>query len=111
MSEPLVLADSWRKVMHAAGFRCQCTGECGNAHKRGGGHCPREHDQHASKHRGPVHLIAAPADPATPVVQAAQLPLHQLRAWCPDCHDGARRASNRAARSQPDGAQESLFAP
>jgi hypothetical protein len=110
MSEPIVLPGSWRAVMKAAGFRCQCTGECGSAHRKGGGRCPREHDQHASKHSGPIHLSAAPADPATPTVQAARLPLAQLRAWCPACRDGARRASERAARSQLDPEQGSLFA-
>ncbi|MGH3309741.1 MAG: hypothetical protein ACRDP3_04010 [Streptomyces sp.] len=110
MSEPIALPGPWRTVMQAAGYRCQCTGECGSAHKKGDGRCPREHDQHASKHRGPIHPAAAPADPTTPALAAARLPASRLRAWCPDCHDGARRASNRAARSQPDDAQGSLFA-
>jgi hypothetical protein len=110
MSEPIVLPDPWRQVMQAADWRCQCTGQCGNAHKKGDGRCPREHDQHASKHRGPIHLVAAPADPSMSALAAARLPLSQLRAWCPDCHAGARRAANRAKRSQPDPTQGALFA-
>lgn len=109
MSEPVALPAVWRAVMEAAGFRCQCAGACGNAHKKGDGRCSRVHDQHASKHRGPIHLTVAPADPTTPAVQAVRLPAEQLRAWCPDCHDGARRAGNRAARSQPDPDQGALF--
>jgi hypothetical protein len=110
MSEPIVLPALWRHVMQAAGYRCQCTGACGSAHKKGGGRCPRMHDQHASKHRGPIHLTAAPVDPALPALAAARLPTSALRAWCPDCHDGARRASNRAKRSHVDPDQGALFA-
>ena len=110
MSEPTVLAHIWQAVMQAAGYRCQCTRECGSPHKQGDGRCPRVHDSYASKHRGPVHLLAAPADPATPALTAARLPAAALRAWCPTCHDGARRAANRTTRSQPDPAQGSLFA-
>lgn len=110
MSEPIVLPGPWRQVMRAAGWRCQCTGQCDSDHKQGDGRCPHEHDKHAGKHSAPVRLLAAPCDPTTPVVQAAQLPTSQLRAWCPACHDGARRAINRAKRSQPHPAQGALFA-
>jgi hypothetical protein len=109
MSEPIAYADQWRQVMQAAGYRCQCAGECGNGHTKAGGRCPRVHDQHASKHRGPIHLTAAPANPATPTGAAVRLPLAELLAWCPDCHDGARRAANRKSRTEPDPAQDSLF--
>ena len=109
VSEPIVSADAWNAVMRAAGFRCQCRGECGNPHKKGAGRCPREHDQYASKHRGPVRLISAPADPAVTGVAATRLPRGELRAWCPECHDGARRAANRAARQVPDTDQSHLF--
>ncbi|WP_369272565.1 hypothetical protein AB5J55_23540 [Streptomyces sp. R11] len=104
MSEPMTGARMWHPVMRAASFRCQCTGQCGNAHKKAQGRCPREHDQAASKHRGPIHLSAAPTDPLTPVVQACRLPASALMAWCPDCHTAARRRANAAARmaSQPD---------
>ncbi|MFE6173717.1 hypothetical protein [Streptomyces sp. NPDC056464] len=109
MSEPITGAEMWRPVIRAAGFRCQCTGQCGNAHKKAQGRCPREHDHAASKHRGPLHLIAAPADLLTPVVQACRLPADALMAWCPDCHTAARRRANTAARTaeQPD--QGALF--
>ncbi|MFG3254947.1 hypothetical protein [Streptomyces sp. NPDC048172] len=109
MSEPIAYADLWRAVMEAAGFRCQCTGECGNKHAKSRGRCPREHDQHASRHRGPVRLTAAPANPATGARAAAQLPVSALRAWCPDCHDAARRAVSRETRSAADPAQNALF--
>jgi hypothetical protein len=109
MSEPIAYADTWRPVMCAAGFRCQCRGECGNDHKKGKGRCPREHDQLASKHRGPVRLLAAPADPIVTGLAAARLPTARLRAWCPDCLDGARRAANRQARAEPAADQTSLF--
>lgn len=97
MSEPIVYAGQWGAVMRAAGRRCQCRGECGNEHKKGAGRCPREHDQYASKHRGPVRLVAAPADPAVTGTAAARLPLSALSAWCPDCLDAARRSARKAA--------------
>ncbi|TDC21251.1 hypothetical protein E1265_18545 [Streptomyces sp. 8K308] len=110
MSEPIAYAALWRPVMKAAGFRCQCRGECGNPHKSGQGRCPREHDQHASRHRGGiVRLIAAPADPSLTGLAAARADRSQLRAWCPDCHDNARRAANRAARTEVVSEQGGLF--
>ncbi|WHX19318.1 hypothetical protein QFW82_20795 [Streptomyces malaysiensis subsp. malaysiensis] len=109
MSEPIVYAAVWQPVMEAAGYRCQCTGQCGNAHIKGQGRCPREHDHHAGKHRGPVRLIAAPADPLTPPLAAAGLPASGLRAWCPDCQKATRRAAQRAVRSTPDPTQGGLF--
>ncbi|MGX9228027.1 hypothetical protein ACWV95_20755 [Streptomyces albus] len=74
MSEPIAYAAVWRAVMQAAGYRCQCTGQCGNPHKNSSGRCPREHDQCASKRRGPVHLAAAPADLSQGQRMAAALP-------------------------------------
>ncbi|WP_063784285.1 hypothetical protein [Streptomyces sp. SBT349] len=109
MSEPIVYAGTWRAVMAAAGRRCQCRGECGNPHKKGEGRCPKEHDRYASKHRAPVRLIAAPADPTVTGLAAAALSRGELLAWCPECHDGARRAANRQSRNQPDPEQDSLF--
>ncbi|GAB2887539.1 hypothetical protein [Streptomyces mayteni] len=109
MSEPIAYADLWHPVMRAAGYRCQCRGECGNDHKKGQGRCPREHDQHASKHRGPVRLIAAPADPTLTGLAAARAERSQLRAWCPDCHDNARRGARKAAATAPVADQGGLF--
>jgi hypothetical protein len=109
VSEPIVYAATWRKVMTAAGFRCQCTGACGNPHHSGAGRCPREHDRYASKRRGPIRLTAAPADPATPAQAAARLPVAALRAWCSDCRDGAARAARRTARTTPGTSQDGLF--
>ncbi|MFG3346924.1 hypothetical protein ACGF1Z_17880 [Streptomyces sp. NPDC048018] len=108
MSEPLVAAGVWRPVMEAAGYRCQCTGQCGSTHAKGDGRCPREHDHHASKTRGPVHLVAAPPDPLTSTLAAARLPVAALRAWCPACYSAARRIANRAA-TQDTGDEFALF--
>ncbi|MFE6689722.1 hypothetical protein ACFVFQ_25000 [Streptomyces sp. NPDC057743] len=101
MSEPIVYADQWRHVMKAAGWRCQCTGQCGIPHIKGEGRCVREHDRHASKHRSPIHLIAAPAEPTTPPLAAARLGARDLRAWCPDCHTAASRAARKTRASEP----------
>ncbi|MGD3107553.1 hypothetical protein [Streptomyces sp. YGL11-2] len=101
MSEPIAYAALWRPVMDAAGWRCQCTGQCGTPHRKGDGRCVREHDRHASKHRSPIHLIAAPADPTTPPLAAARLKARYLRAWCPDCHTAAGRAARKTRNSAP----------
>ncbi|MEV8318881.1 hypothetical protein AB0Q95_32470 [Streptomyces sp. NPDC059900] len=97
MSEPLTAIATWRPVMQAAGFRCQCTGSCGNPHLKGGGRCPHEHDAYTSKHGHRVRLIAAPANPLTSAVAAAALPAAELLAWCPGCHTAAARAARRTA--------------
>lgn len=96
MSEPLSGVGTWRPVMRAAGYRCQCTGQCGNPHAKSDGRCPREHDAPSSKRGHLVRLLAAPADPLTPPVAAASLPAGELRAWCPECHSAAVRAARRA---------------
>ncbi|ATL27587.1 hypothetical protein [Streptomyces formicae] len=98
MSEPLTGTATWRPVMVAAGFRCQCTGACGNPHAKGGGRCPREHDHYTSKHHGRrIRLIAAPTDPLATPVAAAALPATDLVAWCPKCHAAAARAARKQA--------------
>ncbi|MEO3767682.1 hypothetical protein [Streptomyces sp. B5E4] len=109
MSAPIVAAELFRAVIGAVGGRCECEGECGQPHTKGDGRCVREHDRHASKHTGPVRLMAAPADPLTPPHLAAGLPTGELRAWCPLCFDGARRAADRARKSAPDPDQNCLF--
>ncbi|MGW6476693.1 hypothetical protein ACWGDS_01830 [Streptomyces sp. NPDC055059] len=97
MSEPLSGIATWRPVMQAAQFRCQCTGACGNPHGKSEGRCPHEHDAYTSKHGHRVRLIAAPADPLATAVAAAALPASELLAWCAGCHTAAARAARRAA--------------
>ncbi|MFF0033509.1 hypothetical protein ACFYS7_36165 [Streptomyces avermitilis] len=96
MSEPLVAVGTWRPVMEAADYRCQCAGECGNAHAKSGGRCPREHDGYTSKHGHRVRLMAAPADVLMSPVEAAALPVGRLRAWCPECHTATARKARAA---------------
>ncbi|MFF0725178.1 hypothetical protein [Streptomyces sp. NPDC004134] len=109
MSAPIVGAALFRAVIAAAGGRCHCTGECGQPHAKGDGRCQREHDRYASKHKGPVRLMAAPADPLTPPHIATALPPCELRAWCPPCFDGTRRTAERARKSAPNPDQNRLF--
>ncbi|WP_405011001.1 hypothetical protein [Kitasatospora sp. NBC_01539] len=96
---PLAGADLWQAVLAAAAGRCQCRGACGKSHAKDGGRCNREHGGHQQHHGGTVHLIAAPAEPATlllPAHQAAALPKRDLAAWCPACHDAAQRTARKA---------------
>ena len=100
-SQPIVGAAVFTAVMEAAGFRCQCSGECGNAHAKGDGRCPHEHDHYTSKHGRRVRLMAAPGDPLASNVAAARLPASALRAWCPDCHEAAARQARKQLPAAP----------
>lgn len=94
-SQPIVGAALFRTVMETAGYRCQCSGECGQPHTKGDGRCQHEHDHHTSKHGRLVRLMAAPADPLATDVAAARLPASELCAWCPDCHTAAARLARK----------------
>ncbi|MFE6620305.1 hypothetical protein [Streptomyces sp. NPDC057740] len=96
-SQPIVGAAVFTAVMKVAGYRCQCEGECGNAHAKGEGRCPHQHDGYTSKHGRRVRLVAAPVDPLASDVAAARLPAGELRAWCPDCHTAAARRARATA--------------
>jgi len=85
---PLVGADTWTRVLGEAGWRCECTGECGRPHAKSEGRCLVEHGR---GHR----LIAAPINPAVSVVRATSAP---LMAWCSGCADLAKRI----AATHPD---------
>lgn len=68
--------------------QCECTGQCG---KHAGARCPRTHGERPRR-LGPIQLVAAPADVALHGTLAAfTLGVEKLLAWCPSCHDGARR--------------------
>ncbi|MBA4861728.1 hypothetical protein H1V43_10085 [Streptomyces sp. PSKA54] len=97
MSEPLAAIDTWRPVMEAAGYRCQCAGECGNPHAKSEGRCPRVHDTYTSKRGHRVRLMAAPADPLTPPRIAVTLPVEELLAWCAECFTAASRTARHTA--------------
>ncbi len=91
----------WEQVIGRAGGCCQCTGACGRKHADNGGRCDRQNGSYASRHTGPVRLLAAPADPislALPAHQQAHLIAELLAAWCPGCHDAARTRATRTAR-------------
>jgi hypothetical protein len=103
MSTPIVGAGLFRAVMDAAGSRCQCTGQCGQSHRRTGDRCVKQHDANR------VRLIAAPADPATGELAAAALSASALRAWCPACLTGAQRAVQKAKNQVLTTDQFSLF--
>jgi anti-sigma regulatory factor (Ser/Thr protein kinase) len=75
----------WLAVMERAGWRCECSGQCGRAgHRCAAGHAPGY----------PLHVI--PAVPAGDAA-AAVLPAEGLTALCAACRAGADRAARRAA--------------
>ncbi|MFD7829192.1 hypothetical protein [Kitasatospora sp. NPDC059803] len=103
----------WQAVMAAAAGRCQCRGTCGKKHDKDGGRCPAHHGAYVRHGTGPVHLLAAPADPDAlllPPHKAAALPKRELAAWCPACHDATRRAAARTRQAAvPGGPADALF--
>ncbi|EFL01367.1 conserved hypothetical protein [Streptomyces sp. SPB78] len=109
MSAPLAAAALHHTVLAAHGFRCWCTGQCGRPHKKGEGRCEAEHDGWTSKRGRRIHLVAAPADLLTPSRVAVTLPAGELRAWCPDCYDHARRAQRKSATTCAVPEQDGLF--
>ncbi|MEV5653731.1 hypothetical protein [Streptomyces sp. NPDC052291] len=94
--EPIAATDLFRKVMHAANWRCQCSGQCGQRHARTEGRCPRSHGT-------TTPLMAGPADPAISDRAAVALSAESLRAWCPGCHTAARNAARRPVPAAQDG--------
>ncbi|MEV0187195.1 hypothetical protein AB0I39_01500 [Kitasatospora purpeofusca] len=99
----------WQAVLAAAAGRCQCRGTCGKTHAKDGGRCPTVHGGYARHGTGPVHLIAAAADPdglLLPPHHAAALPKQALAAWCPACHDATGRT---AAKAQHTAGPDALF--
>jgi len=105
---PIAATDAWHAVMDAAGHRCHCTGACGSGHTRTEGRCDRTHGGYAGGTT--THLVAAPTDPAQlalPAHRAALLPAPALSAWCPTCHDQARRRAT--AQSTPEQEPDALF--
>lgn len=111
---PMFGAAMWSAVMLSASQgqekpRCQCSGQCGQPHVKGGGRCPRMHGQHV-KNKGTIRLHAAPADLALAgTAAAALLPAEALRAWCSTCYDAARRTAVREASEAAFPAAEALF--
>lgn len=98
---PVAPLPLWDLVIHRADHCCQCTGACGKTHTATGGRCDRTNGSYASKHHGPIRLLAAPADPhqlTLPAHQQARLKADELAAWCPACHDAARTRTAREAR-------------
>jgi hypothetical protein len=92
-AEPWPWAARWLAVMERAGWRCECSGQCGRA-----GHCCPI--GHAPGY--PLHVV--PAVPAGPAAAAA-LSAGSLVALCASCRAGAERAARAAAAAVPqDGA-------
>jgi hypothetical protein len=90
-TSPIGAPPLWDAAMNRSGGRCECTGSCGRTHSRSEFRCPREHD------RDRVRLLVAPADPTLTTRQAARLTLPDLRHWCPECYQMARRRRTAAA--------------
>jgi serine/threonine-protein kinase RsbW len=91
---------AWAHVMGRAGWRCQCTGQCGQPHDR---HSPADGRCLAGHPEGELHAV-----PAWPVsaMAAIRLPKAALMAMCAACHD---RRDRRAARPAPAMTGEDLF--
>jgi hypothetical protein len=98
---PLIGQATWTQVMDRAGYRCQCSGQCGRPHAKSEGRCPQSHGHYTGRHDN-AHLMAAPKDYTPSTYEAARTPTGELMAWCTACHDGTRRAYQRAVAVVPD---------
>lgn len=89
---PLGAPASWaRIVIDRAQLQCECTGQCGVAHKQSGGRCPRRHlGRHASR---TITLAVAPkpAHIGRPLHEVVALPDSALMAWRPTCQSAAEK--------------------
>jgi hypothetical protein len=100
---PIVGAETWRLVMSAADYRCQCAGACGSGHTPAGQRTPGvEHRCAKVAAPGAGPLVAAPADPTVAAVVAAALLAEDLRAWCPRCYAAALAVARRAVKTEPE---------
>jgi hypothetical protein len=90
---------TWTAVMRAAGWRCECTGECGRPHSATGERCGVVDETRAAG-----VLRAAPTNPAAGLTVAVTATADDMSAWC---YLGAtlrarREAATAAAAAQPD---------
>ncbi|WP_350279315.1 hypothetical protein [Kribbella sp. HUAS MG21] len=85
---PMVGAETWQSAMVAAGWRCECTGQCGKGHVKTAGRCGTNH--------GSAHPLAVDAADPTASLHAAVTGA-ELVALCAGCQAGAKRAATKAA--------------
>lgn len=90
---PLAGQNWWLPCMEAAGYQCQCTGQCAKLHRNGP--C-------GERHRPAVHLVAVSFEDNWTAAASD----HNLTAMCPPCYSGwakKRRAATLAQIPQADG--------
>ncbi|WP_327639554.1 hypothetical protein OHB24_14660 [Kribbella sp. NBC_00482] len=85
---PMVGAETWQSAMDAAGWRCECTGQCGKGHGKTAGRCGINH--------GTAHPLAVTAADPTASLHAAVTGA-ELVALCAGCQAGSKRAATKAA--------------
>lgn len=94
---PIAAVETWRPVMEAAGWQCQCTGGCGRSHaKEAGGRCK-------TRHADTTPLLAAAAKPTDNPHADLGKP---LVAYCTPCRDGHRLVWRRAQKALSCPAEE-----
>lgn len=97
-------AGVWYEVRDRAGGRCECAGECGSPHRKGGGRC------HVEDHWPDwCDLTVTPADAGESIETAARLPCVALRLRCSGCWRALRHAASARARESAQAAQPALF--
>jgi hypothetical protein len=96
---PMVGAETWQSAMDAAGWRCECTGQCGKGHIKTAGRCGIDH--------GSMHPLAVTAADPTASLHAAVTGA-ELVALCGGCQTGAKRAATKAAEQAAAGHTDQL---
>lgn len=89
---PIAGESTWRPVMEAAGYRCQCTGGC----KPEGAHTTNPGGRCKHEHKPWQHLLAAPVSPTGDPHKDATV---ELVAYCVPCFDGHKAQAVRAAKA------------
>ncbi|TCN39825.1 hypothetical protein EV644_10389 [Kribbella orskensis] len=85
---PMVGAEMWQTAMAAAGWVCECTGQCGKTHAKTAGRCGVAH--------GSAHTLAVVAADPTVSLRAAVTGA-ELVALCAGCQSAIKRAATNAA--------------
>lgn len=96
---PLGAPASWaRIVIDRAQLQCECTGQCGVAHKQTAGRCPQRHLGRRAKKTITLAVAPKPAHILRPLHEQVALPDSALMAWCPTCQSAAEKIARGPAK-------------
>lgn len=99
---PLGAPPAWsRVVLDRAGGQCECTGQCGVAHKQSGGRCKTRHGGWVNRKNVVLLLAPKPDGLLLPLHEQTALPDAELMAWCWGCKEKAEKRAEALAKPNP----------